>query len=171
MKKTITQPLILAVSVVAALALSACNKADDSASTSGMPPSAMTAAPPMTPAAPSTSMGMGNTNASAITVSSVELGSSVDANNHIANAGSSFAPKDSIYAAVMTSGSGTAKLDARWTFQDGQVVHEDSKTLDTSGDHATTFMISKPTGFPPGNYKVEISLNGNVASSKDFSVK
>ena len=35
----------------------------------------------------------------------------------------------------------------------------------------TAFMISKPSGFPAGNYKVDISLNGNPVASKDFSVK
>ena len=171
--KMITQPLILVVSVAAALALSACNKADDSASTSGTPPSAMTAASstiaptPMPPAmAPA-----GTATASAVSVTSVDVGTSVDSTNRVSTAGSSFAPKDDIYASVVTTGSGQAKLDARWTFQDGQVVNEDSKTIDATGEQATTFKINKPGGFPPGDYKVEISLNGNMVSSKDFSVK
>jgi outer membrane usher protein FimD/PapC len=59
----------------------------------------------------------------------------------------------------------------KWTYQDGQVVHEDSKTLNATGPETTAFMISKPGGFPAGNYKVDISLNGNQVASKDFSVK
>ncbi|HUH29923.1 MAG TPA: hypothetical protein VLZ55_00910 [Rhodanobacter sp.] len=171
--KMITQPLILVVSVAAALALGACNKADDSASTSGMPPSAMTA--PSSTAAPapmpSATAPAGAATAGAVSVTSVDIGTSVDSTNHVTAAGSSFAPKDDIYASVITNGSGSAKLDARWTFQDGQVVNEDSKTIEASGQQATAFKINKPSGFPPGNYKVEISLNGNMVSSKDFSVK
>lgn len=171
--KMSTRPLVLVVAVAAALALGACNKTNDSASTSGTPPSAMTApastaAPaPMPPAmAPA-----GTATAGAVSVTSVDVGTSVDATNRVTTAGSSFAPKDDIYASVITDGNGSAKLDARWTFQDGQVVNEDSKTIEASGQQATAFKISKPSGFPPGNYKVEISLNGNVVSSKDFSVK
>jgi len=171
--KMITQPLVLVVSVAAALALGACNKTNDSVSTSGTPSSATTAPPstaapaPMPPAmAPA-----GAATAGAVSVTSVDVGTSVDAANRVTAAGSSFAPKDDIYASVVTNGSGQAKLDARWTFQDGQVVNEDSKTIDASGEQATTFKINKPGGFPPGNYKVEISLNGNMVSSKDFSVK
>jgi hypothetical protein len=171
--KMITQPLILVVSVAAALALSACNKTNDSVSTSGTPPSATTApsstaAPaPMPPAmAPA-----GAATAGVVSVTSVDVGTSVDSTNRVTSASSSFAPKDDIYASVVTNGSGQAKLDARWTFQDGQVVNEDSKTIDASGEQATSFKINKPGGFPPGDYKVEISLNGNMVSSKDFSVK
>src|SRR3546814_2322018 len=101
---------------------------------------------------------------------SLELGSTVDASNKIAASGTSFAPKDTIYASIDTSGSGTATLAAKWTYQDGQTVHEDSKVLDTSGPATTAFMISKPSGFPAGNYKVDISLNGNPVASKDFSL-
>lgn len=168
--KMISQPLILVVAVSAALALSACNKTNDSTSTTGTPPSAMTApSSTVAPAPMPPAMGSANT-AGAVSVTSVDVGTSVDSSNHVTAAGSSFAPKDDIYASVITNGSGPAKLDARWTFQDGQVVNADSKSIEASGQQATTFKISKPSGFPTGSYKVEISLNGSVVSSKDFSV-
>lgn len=171
--KMTRQPLILAASLAAVLALSACGKNDESAAPapSATPPAAATAPAPAAPAPSSTApMAMNNAPA-AVTFSSVELGSTVDANNKILASGTSFAPKDSIYASVDTSGSGNATLAAKWTYQDGQVVHEDSKTLNATGPETTAFMISKPGGFPAGNYKVEISLNGNQVASKDFSVK
>ena len=168
--KMITQPLILVVSVAAALALSACNKTNDADSTSSMPPSAMSA--PSTASAPPAMAPTQADTSAAVSVTSVEVGKSVDSSsNRVTGAGSSFAPKDDIYASVVTNGSGPAKLDARWTFQDGQVVHEDSKTINASGEQATSFKIDKADGFPAGNYKVEISLNGSMVSSKDFSVQ
>ena len=103
-------------------------------------------------------------------LSSVQLGSSVDADNRIAASGDSFAPKDSIYASVDTTG-GSGTVSAKWTYQDGQTVREDSKKLDHGGSQTTVFMISKPSGFPAGNYKVEISLDGRQVASKDFSVR
>lgn len=168
--KNTRQPLILAVSLAAVLALSACGKKDESASTA---PSTPPAAQPMSPA-PSSTAGMtpsGDTSAMAVTFGSVELGSTVDAGNKIAASGTSFAPKDNIYASVDTNGTGNATLAAKWSYQDGQVVHEDSKTLNANGPETTAFMISKPSGLPAGNYKVEISLNGNQVASKDFAVK
>jgi uncharacterized protein (UPF0333 family) len=171
--KMTRQPLILAASLAAVLALSACGKKDESAAPapSATPPAAATAPAPAAPATSSTApMAMNNAPAT-VTFSSVELGSTVDANNKILASGTSFAPKDSIYASVDTSGSGNAALAVKWTYQDGQVVHEDSKTINAMGPQTTAFMISKPGGFPAGNYKVDISLNGNQVASKDFSVK
>lgn len=172
--KMTRQPLILAASLAAVLALTACGKQDEPASpVPATPPPAATAPVAMTPAPASTAgMGMPGGEASAmVSFASVELGSTVDASNKIAASGTSFAPKDTIYASVDTSGSGTATLAAKWTYQDGQTVHEDSKTLDATGPETTAFMISKPDGFPAGNYKVDISLNGTQVASKDFSVK
>lgn len=165
--KNTRQPLILAASLAAVLALSACGKKDDSASQ--VPSTPPPAAEPMSPAP---SAPVDNTPAaSAVTFGTVELGSTVDASNKIAASGTSFAPKDTIYASVETTGNGNATLAAKWSYQDGQVVHEDSKTINANGPETTAFMISKPSGLPAGNYKVDITLNGNQVASKDFAVK
>lgn len=177
---TTRQPLMLSTVLAAALALSACGKSNEPASPvpSAPPPSATAIAPPpptmatpTTPPPASTAAMPASGASTAVSFSSVEIGSSVDANNMIRASGTSFAPKDKIYAAVETMGSGHAALAAKWTYQDGQTVHEDSKMLDTMGPQTTAFMISKPGGFPVGDYKVEISLDGKPVASKDFSVK
>jgi len=155
------QPLICTLSLAAVLALSACGKHEPAEQPAATPPpvAAEPATPPpaMAPAA--------------VSFSTVELGSQVDANNKITASGDSFAPSDTIYASIDTSGSGNATLSAKWSYQDGQVVHEDSKSIAATGPETTAFMISKPSGFPAGNYKVDVSLNGQQVASKDFSVK
>ena len=103
-------------------------------------------------------------------------GHSVGADNRVAAPATTFAPRDTIYASVTTRTSDAAatvpgRLSARWTFQDGQTVHEDSRDLNLTGDGVTAFQISKPDGFPPGRYKVEISLDGSVVQSKEFEVR
>src|SRR3546814_20270013 len=62
------------------------------------PPPAATAPTTMTPA-PAATAGMG-TPAAMVAFTSVELGSTVDARNTIVASGTSFAPKDTIYAPV-----------------------------------------------------------------------
>ncbi|MEO6800127.1 MAG: hypothetical protein ABI178_09335 [Rhodanobacter sp.] len=175
--KTTRQPLILASALAAALALSACGKSNEPAtpvpstptpSATGMTPAAP---PPMSPPPAATTAMPASSASAAVSFSSIELGSSVDANNKVRASGTSFAPKDKIYASVETVGSGHATLAAKWTFNGEQTVHEDSKMLDTVGAQTTAFMISKPDGFPAGNYKVEISLDGKPVANKDFSVK
>lgn len=171
--KMIRQPFVLAVSLAAVLALGACGKTNDSGNTtpaspsSSSPPDASFAgAPPVVPTTPPATA-----DNAAVTLDSVELGSGVDAGNKVIAASASFAPSDSIYAAVTTQGTGDVTLEAKWSYQDGQVVHEDSKALHANGPQTTAFMISHPGGFLTGQYKVDVSINGIAVASKDFSVK
>ncbi|MEO6926736.1 MAG: hypothetical protein ABI129_08695 [Rhodanobacter sp.] len=176
--KTRRQPLMLAAALATALLLSACGKGNAPTASSvptEPPPSASSMAPPIapptTPPPSSTAPMPGSAANAAVGFSSVEIGSSLDANNNIRARATSFAPHDAIYASVETIGNGHATLAAKWTYQDGQTVREDSKVLDTMGAESTAFMISKPSGFPAGDYKIQISLDGKPVASKDFSVK
>ncbi|RZA13591.1 MAG: hypothetical protein EOP93_20020 [Lysobacteraceae bacterium] len=89
----------------------------------------------------------------------------------------SFAGKDTIYAAVSTATSDPAasvpgKLGVKWTHVDSnQIVHEETKDITFAGDGVTDFQISKPDGWPKGKYKLEVSLDGNVVQTRDFEVK
>jgi hypothetical protein len=148
---------VMAVALAAALALSACGKKEEAATP------APDATPPPAAAAPAAP--------AAVAVASIDLGNAVGADQKVTSATSNFTPQDPIYAVVSTSGAGTATLGAKWTYQDGQTVKEDSKSIAPTGPATTSFEITKPDGWPAGSYKVEISLNGQPAGSKDFSVK
>ena len=90
---------------------------------------------------------------------------------------STFAPKDTIYAAVSTASSDPAasvpgKLGVKWTHIDSsQTVHEESRDINFTGTGVTDFQISKPEGWPTGKYKVEVSLDGTVVQTREFDVK
>ncbi|MGC1548681.1 MAG: hypothetical protein WA777_09130 [Rhodanobacter sp.] len=152
---------VMACSLAATLALSACSKKEEAAA-----PPVAAATPPPAQSAP-----VATPAPAVVSVASVDLGSAVGADQKVTMATTSFSPKDAIYAAVSTNGSGSATIAAKWTYQDGQTVKDDSKSIAPTGPATTSFEITKPDGWPVGNYKVEISLNGQPASSKDFSVK
>ncbi|BDU19655.1 hypothetical protein [Dyella sp. GSA-30] len=154
--------LILTVSLAATLALGGCGKKEDNA----IPPASTPATPP--PAAQTTPAPAAPV---AVAVSAVDLGSVVDGDQKVTTPTTSFGAKDTIYASVATTGAGTAKLDAKWTYQDGQTVNEESTTINPTGPANTAFHIAKPSGWPTGSYKVEISQDGKSVSTKDFSVK
>ncbi|HEX7688660.1 MAG TPA: hypothetical protein VF453_13195, partial [Burkholderiaceae bacterium] len=110
--------------------------------------------------------------AAPVSVTSVDLGTAVGPDQKVTSPTTTFSSKDTIYAAVSTTGTAAnAVLNAKWTYQDGQTVNESSQTIAPNGDAVTSFHISKPDGWPAGNYKVEISLDGTSAASKDFTVK
>jgi hypothetical protein len=115
--------------------------------------------------------------AATASVTGVDLGNAVGADMHVAAPMGTFAPKDTIYAAVMTATSDPAasvagKLSAKWMHVDSsQTVHEENKDLTFVGDGVTDFQISKPDGWPTGKYKVEIMLDGNVVQTREFEVR
>ena len=112
-----------------------------------------------------------NTNTS-FRVSDVELGKRVDAENKLAESTDDFGVRDTIVAVVKTEGasSGTT-LMARWMYQDGQVVEEQSQTINATGDMTTVFRLSKATAWPKGTYKLAIMLNGAEVETEDFEIK
>ncbi len=107
-----------------------------------------------------------------VAVTEIDLGRSIGADQRVTEAADEFRPNDTIYAVVSTSGSASsATIQARWTYQDGQVVEETSETIAPTGPAVTEFHISKPDGLPKGKYQVEILLNGTSTRSREFTVK
>ncbi len=157
---------LLALGLAGALTIAACNKSPENA------PAPATTTPPPAPATTSTPPGAMTPATQGVSVTSVDLGTAVGADQKVTSPTTTFSPTDTIYAAVSTTGSASnATLAAKWTYQDGQTVNDSSQTIAPTGPAVTTFHISKPDGWPAGNYKVEIALDGNTVSSKDFSVK
>jgi len=108
---------------------------------------------------------------SAFTVAGISLGREIVADKTVADPTDSFKPTDTIYVSVRTEGSApSARLSARWTYEDGQLVGDSSQTVAASGPAVTEFHVSKPDGWPAGRYKVEVSLNGAPAGHKEFKV-
>lgn len=161
MNKLRSQSLTLALAMAGALTLSACGKNQEPAPPPVVVVPAPAPAPVTAPPAPAP-----------VAVSSVDLGSAVGPDQKVTAATTTFAPKDMIYAVVSTTGMApSAVLNAKFTYQDGQTVNESSQTIAPNGNAVTAFHISKPDGWPVGNYKVEISLNGTSVANRDFSVK
>ena len=163
--KTNRLQMAMLAAMIGSAALVGCKKKEEPAA---LPPVATEPAPTAPAPAPMPATA---------SVSAVDLGNAVGADMRVTAPMSSFAPKDTIYAAVMTATSDPAasvagKLGAKWTHVDSnQVVHEDSKDLTFAGDGVTDFQISKPDGWPTGKYKVEILLDGNVVQTRVFEVR
>jgi hypothetical protein len=109
-----------------------------------------------------------------VSVGAITLGKGIGADKKVTDATDSFAKGDTIYAAVETTGSGTATLKAKWTFHKGEKaadVSESTETLNATGPATTAFHVAKPSGWPPGEYQVEIFLGDKSAGVKKFTVK
>ncbi len=156
-----SSPFLTCLLFALAVALGACGKQAESEA----PPAAVDAQPTPEPeiAAPEA--------ATPIAVVSLELGSNVGPDQKISQPSEAFAPTDSIYASVSTSGSAEhSTLEARWSYQDGQIVNRTRQTIAPDGPAVTSFRISKPDDWPKGDYKVDILLDDRPAASAHFSV-
>lgn len=117
----------------------------------------------------------GNTNtsggANTIAVTDINLGRAINADLTIKDNTTTFRPVDMVYASVETKGAAPATLGVRWTYQDNQVVEDGTREIHPTGPTRTEFHISKPDGLPKGHYRLEVTLNGASAGTKDFEVK
>ena len=151
----------LALAAATAFAVAACGKKEP-------PP------PPPPPPAPAPAPAPVPTAPVGVTLSAVTLGKAVGADKKVTAAAETFAKGDTLYASIDTSGAGSATLVAKWTFtKDGKTVpvKEDTATITPTGPATTEFHISKPDGWPAGDYAVEILFDGKSVATKSFTVQ
>ncbi len=151
------------VALAVVLPLSACKKGDNATSADNAQ---------LTPLAPAAGASTEKAPGS-VHVTDVSLGKSLGSDKKVQNATDTFSPKDTIFASVTTDGAGTAStIYAKWTFQDGQVIRNDQRTISPTGPAVTEFSIQKPDGWPTGGYKLDVSIDGGPsASTKSFKVQ
>jgi len=152
MRASLKRPVVVLVLAAVAGGAGACKKKTPEPGNTGVVPPAAPASAPMA-------------------VTSVNLGKSLGPDKRVTSETTTFGTRDTIYASVATSGNAGGTLAARWTFQDGQVVDETTQTVGATGPAVTEFHVTKPSGWPTGNYKVEVMLNGSAAQSKEFRVQ
>ena len=108
----------------------------------------------------------------ALSVIDVDMGRHVDAERKISDKTDDFAPSDTIFASVHTSGTATSSaVVGRWTFQDGSVVDEKTDNVTTNGDARTVFFIARPSGLTRGRYTLHVLVDGKEVRSKDVEVE
>ena len=167
-----------ALALAATLALAACDRRDDAAVADADNPPATPTEPGPTDMPDGMDAGddaandptaINNPAGAGATVSSIELGNEVGADNRVSAALNTFSTGDTIHASVVTDGAG-GTVSTRWTFEDGQVVHTEDKLV-PAGEQVTDFMITNPAGWPTGEYQVEVSVDGQVVATRQFEVR
>jgi hypothetical protein len=101
--------------------------------------------------------------------SSIQLGRSLNADNTVGNFTTTFKPGETVYVAVVTTGSGSAEISVRWTYS-GRVVDEPKKKVSYKDVAATEFHLQTPAALPPGDYAVEVFIDGQSVGTRPFRV-
>jgi hypothetical protein len=105
-----------------------------------------------------------------IKVVDVALGRAVGLDKRVTAASGTFAPTDAVYASVVIEGNAKrATLAARWTHQ-GAVLEQTSQDIAPRGTTVSEFHVFNPSGWAPGEYRVEILIEGRVVADRPFRV-
>jgi hypothetical protein len=108
----------------------------------------------------------------ALSFVAVEMGRHVGHDRKVTDKTDDFAPTDTIYASVHTSGKATKEpLVGRWTFENGNTIAEEVDTVTTNGDARSAFFIMKRGGLPKGKYTLHVFVNGREVRAEDATVK
>ena len=101
------------------------------------------------------------------------IGKRIGDNNLITEPTFQFAPNDTVYVSVSTTGvPDSATIATMWRFQTGEVLDSSRKTIKPEGEDVTEFHITSPAkGWRVGTYNVTVYADGDSVDSKNFAVK
>ena len=151
----------LIVALAGTVALAGCKKKEEAAAPAPVVTEPAPAPAPVEPApAP-------------VSATSVTVGNTAAADKSVA-ALSTFGAKDKIIVSVKTDAAtpANAAIDAKLTFQDGQVAGQQTANVVAGGVDTTNVEFTKATPWPTGKYKVDVTLNGApVGMTQEIEVK
>lgn len=108
-----------------------------------------------------------------VSATSVTVGNTAAADKSVA-AVSTFGVKDKIIVSVKTDAAtpANAAIDAKLTFQDGQVAGQKTATVVAADAGTTNVEFTNTNPWPAGKYKVDVTLNGQpVGMTQEIEVK
>ena len=102
-------------------------------------------------------------------VTTIQTGKSLNSDKSVGNHTTQFKPDDTMFASVRTDGPGSGTIGVRWKYS-GRLVSEETKSVSYRDHAATEFHIQNSSGFPPGDYSVEILVDGQSFATRALRV-
>jgi hypothetical protein len=108
--------------------------------------------------------------ASGLKVRNIEIGRAIGPDKAVLAHASAFGPNDTVYTSIVTEGKApSATLAARWTYR-GALLEETEQRIAPNGKVISEFHVFNPAGWSPGEYRVEILLDGRAVGDRTFRV-
>jgi hypothetical protein len=104
-----------------------------------------------------------------LALANIQVGRSLNQDRSVASITTLFKPSETIYVAVQTSAAGKGVISVKWKFGT-QVIDEPSKKVDYDGPASTEFHLQNSGGFPPGDYSVDVFIDGVQVGTRAFKV-
>jgi hypothetical protein len=102
-------------------------------------------------------------------VTSIQLGRSLNADNTVAGHTTVFEADDTVYLSVATSGTGSGSIEVHWKYGT-RVLDRPKKQVTARGGLVTEFHLESSEDLWPGDYTVEVFLDGQSAGTRTFRV-
>ena len=150
----------LIIALAGTVALAGCKKKEEAVVAPAPVVTEPAPAPIEAPAAP-------------VSATSITIGNTAAADKSVA-ALSTFGTKDAIIVSVKTDATtpANAAIDAKLTYQDGQVAGQQTASVAAGGVDTTNVTFTNANAWPAGKYTVVVTLNGQpIGMSQDIEVK
>jgi hypothetical protein len=102
-------------------------------------------------------------------LSNIQVGRSLNQDGSVASITTLFKPSETVYVSVQT-GAGKGVIGVRWKYG-SQVIDEPTKQVDANGPKSTEFHLQNNGGFPPGDYSVDVLIDGVQVGTRNFKVE
>jgi hypothetical protein len=101
-------------------------------------------------------------------LTNIQVGRSLNQDRSVASITTLFKPSETVYVAVQT-GAGEGTISVKWKYGT-QVIDEPSKPVSYDGPASTEFHLQNSGGFPPGDYSVDVFIDGVQVGTRAFKV-
>lgn len=102
-------------------------------------------------------------------LANIQVGRSLNQDRSVGSITTLFKPNETIYVAVQTTAAGKGTVSVKWKFGT-QVIDEPSKQVNYDGPASTEFHLQNSGGFPPGDYSVDVYIDGVQVGTRAFKV-
>ncbi len=104
-----------------------------------------------------------------LTLANIQVGRSLNQDRSVASITTLFKPNETVYVAVQTAAAGKGTISVKWKYGT-QVIDEPQKQVSYPGPASTEFQLQNSRGFPPGDYSVDVFIDGVQVGTRAFKV-
>ena len=102
-------------------------------------------------------------------LANIQVGRALNQDRSISSITTLFKPNEVVYVSVQTTAAGKGTVSVKWKYGT-RVIDEPTKQVNYDGPASTEFHMQNSGGFPPGDYSVDVFIDGVQVGTRAFKV-